>query len=98
MESVRSGQKGGLFEEVPRAETQMNGRSMPCACLKTVVRGNSSVEPLEDGEQEVPPFDELLKAHFSARWRAAGGMMGDRTRHTSGGAGWGQERADGGSV
>lgn len=47
---------------MPRAETLENGGSKPCECLKIVqCRGKSSAEPLEDGEQDVPSFDEVFK-------------------------------------
>lgn len=58
----RSGGQGRLFKEVPRAENLENGGSKPCECLKIAqCRGKSSAEPLEDGEQKVPSFDEVFK-------------------------------------
>lgn len=100
IESVRGaildqGVKKGLFKEVPRAEASENGGSKPCECLKMVqCREKSSAEPLEDGKQEMPSFDEVFKD---------GEVMTEQTRPTSGEEGGvhlglEQERADGGSV
>lgn len=75
----RSGGQEGLFKKVPRAETSENGGSKLCECQKIVqCREKSSAEPLGDGEQEVPSFDEVFKD---------GEVMREQTRPTSGGEG-----------
>lgn len=86
-------------EGLCEGETWMNGGSEPSQYLKLVLcKGNSSAEPLEDGNRERHYLFRFRMAH-SGCWRESrlGGRRVEPGRLVMGEICWGQESADGGS-